>query len=385
MSRIGINGFGRVGRSFLRRCIRKKAEVVAINDPNIKREYMAYLIKHDSTNGRFKVKIDMDEKYLIIDDMPIRVYNERNPAEIKWGDEEVDYVVECSGQFSNMKAAKEHIKDTVKRVVISSVAPSVPTFVCGVNLDDFDPKMKVISNASCTTNCMAPLLKILNDKFIIEEGLATTIHALTSSQSPIDSFTKSNNWSIGRGGMQNVIPTTTGSAKALCRILPELSGKINAMSFRVPIANVSTLDLTVRLQKAANFDYLKELLKEASEDDFKGIISVVEDESVSTDFIGSSASCIFDARASMALNDKFYKFIAWYDNEYGYSCRLLDLLEYMEEVDDDESSDDDEGGSNCKDGGGEVDKAEEEAQKCMAALDAKDRRGKSDSDNKNEK
>lgn len=394
MSNIGINGFGRIGRNFFRRCLRKKAQVKAINDPNMKREYMAYLLKHDSTIGRLKTEIKIDEKFLIVDGMEIRVFNEKDPAEIRWGDAGVEYVIESSGKFTSMEDAKKHLKDSVRKVIISSIAPSVPTFVCGVNLEEYSPDMKVISNASCTTNCMAPLLKLLNEKFEIEEGLATTIHALTSNQPSIDGISTKESWNFGRGAMQNVIPTSTGSAKALCRILPELSGKINAMSFRVPMPNVSTLDLTLRFSKPANFDYLKELIKEAAEENYKGIIRYVDDDSVSSDFLGSTASCIFDAKYSMALNDKFYKFIAWYDNEFGYSCRLLDLLNFVQKVDaKDDSKDQDaekqrkqeeearkvaaqkEQAAKDKAAKDQAAKAEEAAQKCMAALDEKNKKG----------
>lgn len=331
MSCIGINGFGRIGRIFLRRCLKKGACVLAINDPMIKLEYMAYLLKYDSTHGRLNATICADNKCLIVGGYKIRIFNEKDPAKIPWAEAKVECVVEATGKFLTKDLAGKHLKDTVKNVVIS--APSkddTPMFVCGVNLDKFKPDMKIVSCASCTTNALAPLVKVIHDKFVIIEGLMTTCHALTASQTTVDAA--KSNWRNGRGGLQNIIPASTGAAKAVGKVIPDLNGKLTGMSFRVPTANVSVVDLTIRLKNAAKVDVIRNTIKEAAEGSLSGILGYTEDEVVSTDFNGYSISSVFDANASISLNDNFHKLITWYDNEYGYCCRLLDLITYIQKA-----------------------------------------------------
>lgn len=328
---IGINGFGRIGRIFFRRCLRKQIKVVAINDPYIDLDYMAYLIKYDSTHGRLRMEILGDDTSLTINGNCIKIFNMKEPCDIKWSDAGAEYIAECSGVNTTKEAASKHIRETVKKVVISAPSHDAPMFVCGVNLDKYCADMSVVSNASCTTNALAPIAKIIHDNFCIEEGLMTTVHAATASQGIIDSAQKS--WRSGRGGMQNIIPASTGAAKAVGKIIPELNGKLTGMAFRVPISNVSVADLTVRLCKSANMDFLKETIRSAATGAMKGILGYTEDDVVSSDFNSYPLSSVFDAKASIALNDKFYKLITWYDNEYAYCCRLLDLIQHMHKVD----------------------------------------------------
>ncbi|XP_065369526.1 glyceraldehyde-3-phosphate dehydrogenase [Calliphora vicina] len=330
MSRIGINGFGRIGRIFLRRCLKKDACVLAINDPMINLDYMAYLLKHDSTHGRLNASICADDKHLIVDGRKIRIFNEKEPAKIPWSDAAVEYVVEATGKFLTIETAGKHIKGSVKKVIISAPSKDAPMFVCGVNLDKYKPDMSVVSNASCTTNGLAPLAKVLHEKFGIVEGLMTTCHALTATQATVDAANK--NWRSGRGALQNIIPASTGAAQAVGKVIPELNGKLTGMAFRVPIANVSVVDLTVRINKPAKAEVLKQAIKAAAEGPLKGILGYTEDDVVSSDFNTYSISSVFDAKASISLNENFHKLIAWYDNEYGYCCRLYDLLVHMQEV-----------------------------------------------------
>ncbi|GAA5932400.1 hypothetical protein JCM1841_001375 [Sporobolomyces salmonicolor] len=323
---VGINGFGRIGRIVLRNAIEHgDAKVVAINDPFIDLEYMVYMFKYDSTHGRYKGSVEVKDGKLVVDGHAIDVYNERDPAAIPWGKSGADYVVESTGVFTTKEKAGLHLKGGAKKVVISAPSADAPMYVCGVNLDKYNPADTVISNASCTTNCLAPLAKVLNDKFGIVEALMTTVHATTATQKTVDG-PSAKDWRGGRGAAANIIPSSTGAAKAVGKVIPELNGKLTGMAFRVPTSDVSVVDLTARIEKGASYDQIKAAMKEASETYLKGILDYTEDAVVSTDFVGCTASSIFDASAGISLNDNFVKLISWYDNEYGYSRRVVDLL-----------------------------------------------------------
>jgi len=329
---VGINGFGRIGRLVLRAAIANpKITVVAVNDPFMDVEYMVYMVHYDSTHGRFKGTISHKEGKLIINDKEIAVYAKKDPAEIPWGHHGADYVVESTGVFTTADKAQAHIKGGAKHVIISAPSADAPMFVMGVNHTKYDPSMQVVSNASCTTNCLAPLAKVIHDKFGIVEGLMTTVHAVTATQKTVDG-PSGKDWRAGRGAGQNIIPATTGAAKAVGKVIPELNGKLTGMSFRVPNPDVSVVDLTVRLEKGAKYQDICAAIKEASEGPLKGIMGYTEDEVVSSDFIGDERSSIFDAKAGIGLNDHFVKLVSWYDNEYGYSCRVCDLIAYMASV-----------------------------------------------------
>jgi glyceraldehyde 3-phosphate dehydrogenase len=332
MSKIGINGFGRIGRLVLRASVEKGAKVVAINDPFIGIEYMVYLFKYDSTHGRFNGEVSVDGEFLVVNGNKIKVFSERDPKAIQWGSAGAEYVVESTGVFTTIDKASAHLEGGAKKVVISAPSADAPMFVVGVNLDAYDPSFKVVSNASCTTNCLAPLAKVINDNFGIVEGLMTTVHATTATQKTVDG-PSGKLWRDGRGAAQNIIPASTGAAKAVGKVIPELNGKLTGMAFRVPVANVSVVDLTVRLAKPATYQAIKEKIKEAAEGPLKGILGYTEDEVVSSDFIGDNHSSIFDAKAGIPLNDQFVKLISWYDNEYGYSNRVVDLIKYMQTKD----------------------------------------------------
>lgn len=332
MSNIGINGFGRIGRLVLRASIEKGANVVAINDPFIGIEYMVYLFKYDSTHGRFNGEVSVDGDYLLVNGKKIKVFSERDPKAIKWGSAGAEYVVESTGVFTTIEKASAHLEGGAKKVIISAPSADAPMFVVGVNLDAYDPSFKVVSNASCTTNCLAPLAKVINDNFGIVEGLMTTVHATTATQKTVDG-PSGKLWRDGRGAAQNIIPAATGAAKAVGKVIPELNGKLTGMAFRVPVANVSVVDLTVRLAKPASYQAIKDKIKEAAAGPLKGILGYTEDEVVSSDFIGDNHSSIFDAKAGIPLNDQFVKLISWYDNEYGYSNRVVDLIKYMQTKD----------------------------------------------------
>ena len=332
MSNIGINGFGRIGRLVLRASVEKGAKVVAINDPFIGIEYMVYLFKYDSTHGRFNGEVSVDGEFLVVNGNKIKVFSERDPKAIQWGSAGAEYVVESTGVFTTIDKASAHLEGGAKKVVISAPSADAPMFVVGVNLDAYDPSFKVVSNASCTTNCLAPLAKVINDNFGIVEGLMTTVHATTATQKTVDG-PSGKLWRDGRGAAQNIIPASTGAAKAVGKVIPELNGKLTGMAFRVPVANVSVVDLTVRLAKPATYQAIKEKIKEAAEGPLKGILGYTEDEVVSSDFIGDNHSSIFDAKAGIPLNDQFVKLISWYDNEYGYSNRVVDLIKYMQTKD----------------------------------------------------
>ncbi|CAO1338742.1 unnamed protein product [Diamesa serratosioi] len=332
MSKIGINGFGRIGRLVLRASIEKGAEVVAINDPFIGLDYMVYMFKFDSTHGRFKGEVKAENGFLVINGKKITVFQEREPKAIPWGKAGAEYVVESTGVFTTIEKASLHLEGGAKKVIISAPSADAPMFVVGVNLDAYQPSMKVVSNASCTTNCLAPIAKVIHDNFEIIEGLMTTVHATTATQKTVDG-PSGKLWRDGRGAAQNIIPAATGAAKAVGKVIPALNGKLTGMAFRVPVADVSVVDLTVRLAKPAPYALIKQKIKEAAEGPMKGILEYTEEEVVSSDFISDTHSSIFDASAGLALNDNFVKLISWYDNEFGYSHRVVDLIKYMQSKD----------------------------------------------------
>ncbi|CAG9856332.1 unnamed protein product [Phyllotreta striolata] len=328
MVKMGINGFGRIGRLVLRAALKKGVSVVSVNDPFLDVEYMVYLFKYDSTHGRYKGCVSAEGKFLVIDGNKIKVHNERDPTKIPWGEDGASYVVESTGVFTTIDKAKQHLAGGAKKVIISAPSADAPMYVCGVNLDSYNPSDPVISNASCTTNCLAPLAKVIHDNFEIVEALMTTVHATTATQKTVDG-PSGKLWRDGRGAGQNIIPAATGAAKAVGKVIPSLNGKLTGMAFRVPVPNVSVVDLTARLAKSAPYDKIKAAIKEASKGAFKGILNYTEEEVVSTDFCGDTHSSTFDALAGIALNDKFVKLISWYDNEYGYSNRVVDLIMYI--------------------------------------------------------
>jgi len=331
--KVGINGFGRIGRIVLRNALLdERVLVVAVNDPFIDLQYMVYMFKYDSVHGRFKGTVEAKDGKLIVDGHPITVYDKRDPSDIPWGPAGADYVVESSGVFTTVEKASAHLKGGAKKVIISAPSADAPMFVCGVNLDAYDSKYTVISNASCTTNCLAPLAKIVNDHFGIVEGLMSTIHATTATQKTVDG-PSNKDWRGGRAVNANIIPSSTGAAKAVGKVIPSLNGKLTGLAFRVPTNDVSVVDLVVRLEKEASYEEIKEVVKKSADGHYKGIVEYTEDSVVSTDFIGSTASSIFDASAGIQLNKKFVKLIAWYDNEWGYSKRVVDLLVFAAEKD----------------------------------------------------
>jgi len=333
MVSVGINGFGRIGRIVLRNALlHPEIKIVAINDPFIDLDYMVYMFKYDSTHGQYKGEVSVKDGKLIISGQKIAVYAERDPANIPWGKEGADYVVESTGVFTTIDKCMAHIKGGAKKVIISAPSSDAPMYVCGVNLDKYDPKDTVISNASCTTNCLAPLAKVINDNFGIIEGLMTTVHSTTATQKTVDG-PSNKDWRGGRGASSNIIPSSTGAAKAVGKVIPSLNGKLTGMSMRVPTTDVSVVDLTVRLEKPAKYDAIKAAIKKASEGEMKGIMGYTEDAVVSTDFLGDDRSSIFDASAGIALNDTFVKLVAWYDNEWGYSKRVVDLIAFIAEKD----------------------------------------------------
>ncbi|KAK9390010.1 hypothetical protein V1515DRAFT_619109 [Lipomyces mesembrius] len=331
--KVGINGFGRIGRIVFRNALlRDDVEVVAFNDPFIDAEYAAYMFKYDSTHGRFKGEVSYKEGALVINGKDVKVFGERDPSAIPWGSVGADYVVESTGVFTTTDKAKAHLVGGAKKVVISAPSADAPMFVCGVNLDAYKPEYSVVSNASCTTNCLAPLAKIVNDNFGIVEGLMTTVHSITATQKTVDG-PSNKDWRGGRTASGNIIPSSTGAAKAVGKVIPALNGKLTGMSMRVPTTDVSVVDLTVRLEKPAKYDEIKAVIKKASETEYKGIMGYTEEEVVSQDFVGDTHSSIFDAKAGIPLNDTFVKLVSWYDNEYGYSARVVDLLVYIAGVD----------------------------------------------------
>jgi glyceraldehyde 3-phosphate dehydrogenase len=333
MTKIGINGFGRIGRLVFRVALnRSEVEVVGINDPFIDPEYMAYMLKYDSVHGRFSGSVGARDGKLVVNGTPIGVYAAANPQEIPWARCGADYIVESTGVFTNVEKAGAHLKAGAQKVVITAPSKDAPMFVMGVNQDEYRKEMTIVSNASCTTNCLAPLAKVVHDRFGIAEGLMTTVHATTATQKTVDGPSKKD-WRGGRGAASNIIPSSTGAAKAVGKIIPDLNGKLTGMAFRVPTADVSVVDLTCRLVKPASYEQIKAAVKAASEGSMKGIMGFTEDDVVSSDFIGESCTCVFDAKAGIALNDQFVKLVAWYDNEWGYSCKVVDLVMHMSAVD----------------------------------------------------
>eukprot|EP00542_Grammatophora_oceanica_P017690 CAMPEP_0194036948 /NCGR_PEP_ID=MMETSP0009_2-20130614/9322_1 /TAXON_ID=210454 /ORGANISM="Grammatophora oceanica, Strain CCMP 410" /LENGTH=366 /DNA_ID=CAMNT_0038678917 /DNA_START=92 /DNA_END=1193 /DNA_ORIENTATION=+ len=329
---IGINGFGRIGRLVMRAAANKPhINIVAINDPFIPVNYMEYMYKYDTVHGKAPEEVthDVDANTISVDGKPITVFGEMDPSNIKWGDAGADYVVESTGVFTSSEKAGKHFDGGAKKVVISAPSGDAPMFVMGVNADEYDPSMDVVSNASCTTNCLAPLAKVINDEFGITEALMTTVHAVTATQQTVDGPSQKD-WRGGRAACYNIIPSSTGAAKAVGKVIPELNGKLTGMSFRVPTADVSVVDLTARLTKGASYEDICAAIKAASEGPMAGVLGYQSDDVVSSDFIGDTHSSIFDEKAGIALTDDFVKLVSWYDNEAGYSNRVLDLITHMD-------------------------------------------------------
>jgi len=332
-TKVGINGFGRIGRIVFRNALElPDIDVVAINDPFIEASYAVYMLKYDSVHGNFKGDVSNDGNDLIVNGKRIKMYQERDPGNIPWKDTGAYYVVESTGIFTTIEKAKIHLKGGAKKVIISAPSADAPMFVMGVNEKTYKPDIDVLSNASCTTNCLAPLAKVLHDNYTIIEGLMTTIHSYTATQKTVDG-PSAKDWRGGRTAAQNIIPSSTGAAKAVGKVIPDLNGKLTGMSMRVPTANVSVVDLTVRLEKPASYDEIKAVVKKAAEGELKGILAYTEDEIVSTDMNGNNHSSIFDAKAGISLNPHFVKVISWYDNEWAYSRRVLELISYISKVD----------------------------------------------------
>lgn len=333
--KIGINGFGRIGRLVFRAAAANpNVTVVGINDPFMDLDYMVYMTKYDTVHGRFDGEVRSENDKLVVNGEEINVYASMDPAEIPWGECGADYVVEATGVFLTTEKASAHLKGGAKKVVISAPAKDkvTPMFVMGVNNDTYTKDMDVVSNASCTTNCLAPVAKVLNDNFGIKDGLMTTIHSYTSTQKPVDGPSKKN-WRLGRACAQNIIPSTTGAAIAVGVVLPELNGKLTGMAFRVPTPDASVVDLTCNLEKPATYEEICAAMKEASEGDLKGILGYTEEPVVSSDFITDARTSIFDAKAGVSLTDTFVKVVSWYDNEWGYSNKVVDLISYMAGID----------------------------------------------------
>ncbi|PRY55389.1 glyceraldehyde-3-phosphate dehydrogenase (NAD+) [Arcticibacter pallidicorallinus] len=327
--KVGINGFGRIGRLAFRAAVdRSDIEVVGINDL-VEPDYMAYMLKYDSTHGRFNGTVEVKDGNLVVNGKTIRVTAEKDPANLKWDEVGAEVVIESTGLFLTQESAGKHITAGAKKVVMSAPAKDdTPTFVLGVNHKELKADQNIVSNASCTTNCLAPIAKVLNDKFGIIEGLMSTIHAVTATQKTVDG-PSAKDWRGGRGAYQNIIPSSTGAAKAVALVIPELKGKLTGMSFRVPVPDVSVVDLVVRLEKSATYEDIKAAMKEASEGELKGILGYTEDDVVSQDFLTDARTSIFDAKAGIALNDNFVKVVSWYDNEWGYSNKLIDLVQLV--------------------------------------------------------
>ncbi|KAI6089033.1 glyceraldehyde-3-phosphate dehydrogenase [Hypoxylon rubiginosum] len=331
--KVGINGFGRIGRIVFRNAVEHEdIEIVAVNDPFIETHYAQYMLKYDSTHGIFKGTVSHEADGLIVNGKKVKFYQERDPANIPWSETGAEYIVESTGVFTTTEKAKAHLKGGAKKVIISAPSGDAPMYVMGVNEKTYDGKADVISNASCTTNCLAPLAKVINDKFGIIEGLMTTVHSYTATQKTVDG-PSNKDWRGGRTAAQNIIPSSTGAAKAVGKVIPELNGKLTGMSMRVPTSNVSVVDLTVRIEKGATYDEIKAAIKEAADGPLAGILGYTEDDVVSTDLNGDTHSSIFDAKAGISLNKNFVKLVSWYDNEWGYSRRVLDLLSYVAKAD----------------------------------------------------
>jgi len=327
MIKIGINGFGRIGRIAFRQAMsRKNVQVVAINDL-LEVDYLAYLLEYDSVHGKFDGTIAVKDGKLVVNGHEIRVTAERNPEDLKWDEVGAEYIIESTGFFTAKEKAALHIKGGAKKVIISAPSPDAPMFVMGVNHKELKDDDAIFSNASCTTNCLAPIAKVLNDTYGITEGLMTTVHASTATQKTVDS-PSAKNWRLGRSAIGNVIPSTTGAAKAVGKVIPELNGKLTGMAFRVPTMDVSVVDLTVNLKNGASYEDICKTMKDASEGELKGILGYTEEAVVSQDFVGETCTSVFDAAAGISITDNFVKVISWYDNEYGYSTKIVDLLEY---------------------------------------------------------
>ena len=327
--KVGINGFGRIGKlSFQAALAKEGVEVVAVNDPFVSADYMAYMTKYDTVHGRFNGTIEEKDGNLVVNGNVIKVYNEMDPHNIPWGDLGVEYVLECSGVFTTMEKAQAHLDAGAKKVVISAPSKDAPMFVMGVNNETYDPSMNIVSNASCTTNCLAPLAKVINDNFGIKDGLMSTVHATTATQKTVDGASKKD-WRGGRAAAGNIIPSSTGAAKAVGKVIPSLNGKLTGMSFRVPTLDVSVVDLTCNLEKPASYEEICAAVKKASENELKGILEYTDEPVVSSDFLGDPHTSIFDAAAGIQLTDTFVKLVAWYDNEWGYSNKLVDLVRYI--------------------------------------------------------
>ena len=329
--RIGINGFGRIGRLVFRVAMqRSDITIVGINDL-LNVEHLAYLLKYDSVHGKYQGSIEVKNNELVVDNKVIKVYAERNPEDIKWKKLETDVVAECTGIFTTLELAQKHINGGAKKVVISAPSADVPMFVMGVNHHEINNSQLIVSNASCTTNCLAPIAKVLNDEYGIEEGLMTTVHAATATQFTVDGPSKKD-FRGGRSSLLNIMPASTGAAKAVTKVIPSLEGKLTGMAFRVPTANVSVVDLTVKLKKETSYEEIKKTMKNSSENNLKDILGYSEEPVVSQDFIGDKRTSIFDAGAGMELNSRFYKIISWYDNECGYSNKLIDLANHISKL-----------------------------------------------------
>ncbi|HKL35595.1 MAG TPA: type I glyceraldehyde-3-phosphate dehydrogenase [Salegentibacter sp.] len=330
-TKIGINGFGRIGRIAFRIAAENNdVEVVAINDL-LDVDHLAYLLKYDSVHGKFKGDVSVKDGNLVVNGKNIRITAEKNPEDLKWGDVGVDVVVDCTGIFKEKDSASAHLKAGAKKVVISAPSKTAPMFVMGVNHEDVKPEDTIVSNASCTTNCLAPLAKVIDDEFGLVEGLMTTVHATTATQLTVDG-PSAKDFRGGRSALMNIIPSSTGAAVAVGKVIPKLDGKLTGMAFRVPTADVSVVDLTVKTEKSVSYDDVKAAFKKASEGSYKGVISYTDDAVVSQDFVSDAHTCNFDAEAGIALNDNFFKLIAWYDNEYGYSAKLLDLAVHVNSI-----------------------------------------------------
>ncbi|MAT90405.1 MAG: type I glyceraldehyde-3-phosphate dehydrogenase [Flavobacteriaceae bacterium] len=331
MTKIGINGFGRIGRIAFRIAAQNdNVEIVGINDL-LDVEHLAYLLEYDSVHGKYNGTVAVENGNLVVDGKTIRVTAERNPADLKWDAVGAEIIIDCTGIFTTKDTASAHLEAGAKKVVISAPSKDAPMFVMGVNHNEVNPEDTIVSNASCTTNCLAPMAKVIHDNLGIVEGLMTTVHAATSTQYTVDSPSKKN-YRLGRSAMANIIPTSTGAAVAVTKVIPELKGKLTGMAFRVPTTDVSVVDLTVRTEKAASYEDIKKLFKDAAGGSFKGIIDYVEDPVVSQDFVSDPHTCNFDAEAGIALNDNFFKLVAWYDNEYGYSSKLIDLALHVASI-----------------------------------------------------
>ncbi len=325
--KLGINGFGRIGRLVFRAALKQNIEVVGINDL-LEVDHLAYLLKYDSVHGRFDGTIEIKDGQLIVNGKTIRVTSEKDPRNLKWNEVQADVIADCTGVFKTLETAHYHIEAGAKKVVVSAPSKDIPMFVMGVNHKDIKASNIIVSNASCTTNCLAPMAKVMDDNFGIEEALMTTIHATTASQFTVDSPSRKD-FRSGRSALVNIIPASTGAAKAVGKVIPKLDGKLTGMAFRVPTADVSVVDLTVRTQKETSLDEIKAAFKKASEYEMKGILGYTEEKVVSQDFVGETRICVFDADAAIELNSKFYKLVAWYDNEYAYSVKLVELSELV--------------------------------------------------------